>query len=217
MIPGPTLGQIRTSLQAKGYGTDTAGAQLEAITSVYRELLTSRRWKFSDTEIVGAVTVAGVATVDLGAFPTALSIDAVRIEFGTEYEELDWVEPQVLHDLRHGDRTRDTPYCWSQYGSNLEFYPIPDKAYAITVNVQKSPTMPTVDASVLVIPSTYMDVIVWGAIGEMTFRERDWNAYNAARTQYKERTAAMAREYGIEQRQTPLEVTQTGIWDRVAR
>lgn len=208
-----TLGEYKTSLRAKGYETDTATAQVEAINSARRRIIGKRRWSFLETTGT-VVTVAGISTVSLASLSTLQNVDSVRIEVGTDYPEIEYLPPERLRDLAHDDRDQGTPEYWTRYGSTLRFYPTPDRVYTATVAYTIEAASLVNDGDACVIPKTYMDVVVWGAVMEMAARERDWTQYDRAHAQFVTRLAEMEGAYLIRQRQSSTHVARSMSWHR---
>jgi hypothetical protein len=208
-----TLAQLRTSLQAKGYGTDSATAQTEMINSVYRRLAGKRRWPWMEAQATTA-TIAGTTNYSVAAITDWLHPDAVRIEISTEYPVLQYVDPQELRSLAHSDRARGVPQYWTYARGQLHVWPAPDRAYTLTIDYTKDPPDLTADADTPVFAATYHDVLVWAAAKEITFRQRDWGAYQYAKQEYDERLAEMERAYGVRQRQTSGKIKDSGFYSQ---
>lgn len=203
------LGQLRTALQQRGYATDTATPQTELINSVYRRVCGMRRWPFLAAS--GTITMTagtGIYDVDVaaGIGRTLLVVNAVRIEFGTGYPEISYLPEQEFRDLQHADRNRGVPLYWTLIDDDLNFWPLPDANYVITVDFTLDPTDLTADGDTPVLPAAFHDILVWGAIKELAFRERDWGARAVALEEYNARLADMMHTFGVKQRQTSTQV-----------
>ncbi len=205
-----TRADIRTRLQAHGYETDTASAQDTAIELAYKRLLNIRRWTFMWKQATIAA-VAGTQSYALTAISDLKDIDAVRIEFGTDYPYLEYLAPQQFRDRQHTYRDRGLPLYWTRLGGNLHLWPIPDKAYTITVDyIHDAPDL-NADGTNMVVPDTAADVLVYGALSILTYRERDWDGHAAAKQLYSEHLAEMLAEYGMPERQSPDRVVESGF------
>lgn len=210
-----TLAQLRTALQTRGYATDTATAQSELLNSVYRRIIGMRRWPWLEVANNTALsTVAGTVSVDIDAVVSDfLHLDAVRLTFGTDYLEPEYIRPQEYRELAHSYRDQGAPRYWTRIDDDLYFWPTPDKAYTINLDYTKDPPDLTADGDSPIFDDTYHDVLVWGAIAELTFRERDPDGYSMANAQYGQRLNDMMLEYGVRQRHNSSRVVRTGTWD----
>lgn len=200
------LTELETSLQAKGYSTDTVIAQVEALNSVYRRVVGLRRWSWLETANTSLVTVTGNPAVSYSSLTDFLSIDAVRIELGAAYYNLDWVEPQVYRDEAHEDRTNGVPFAWTRQFGSIYLYPRPDNVYTLSVDYTKDPVDLAGGSDTPILPKTYHDMLVWGALSELAYRERDWNAGDRANVRFEERLQEMLGQEAIAQRQTEQQV-----------
>lgn len=216
--PGSSEGALealRTSIQQKGYGTDTEAAQNSMINSVYRRIIGMRRWWFlevannTDLELT---TGSDQVVLDIDDF---LHLDAVRLESGTTYINLQYVQPQALRDLANEDRIADIPMYYTRINNRVHVWPIADRDYTVSIDYIKDPADLAADDDIPVIPAAYRDVLVWGAIKELCFRERDDSGLNWAASEYETILNHMTHQNGLEQRQTPQEVGRSGALDSV--
>lgn len=206
-----TLAQLRTSLQAKGYATDSATSQTEMINSVYRALAGKRRWPWLEAQATVAL-VAGTTSYSIAAITDWLHPDAARIEISTEYPELEYQAPKDFRDLQHVDRDRGVPQAWTWMRGQLHVWPSPDRAYTLTVEYTKDPADLSADGDTPVFAATYHDVLVWGAAKEIAYRQRDWAAHQYAKQEYDQRFGEMERAYGLRQRQTSDRIKDSGFY-----
>ena len=204
------LAALQAAVQAKGYGTDTVAFQTQFINETYRTVCGSQRWTFLEKQDSTLVTVVGTEGYTL-PMTDWRSIDAVRISIpaAQQYNDLDYKSTQEFRDLVHLDRSTDTPSCWTYINQQLHFYPIPDNTYKVYIDYCYEPPDLAAAGDIPVIPVQYHDVLVWGGVDGMTFRERDWIGQNAAMTRVQQLTKAMAEEYAINQRQTGSHVKAT--------
>jgi hypothetical protein len=207
------LGQLRTSLQTKGYATDSATAQTEMLNSVYRALAGKRRWPWMEAQAT-ITLVAGTAAYSIAAITDWLHPDAARVEIGTEYPVLEYQDPQAFRDLAHQDRDRGVPQLWTWARGQLHVWPSPDRAYTLTVDYTKDPPDLSSDSDTPIFAATYHDVLVWGALKEIAFRQRDWGAHQYAKQEYDARFGEMERAYGLRQRQTSGKVKESGFYSQ---
>lgn len=212
------LGQIRTAIQARGYGTDTATQQTAMVNAVYREIAGQHRWPWLEAQSSTLTTTIGdpdYATTGISA--DLMYIDAVRLTRGTTYLPLEYIAPQDFRDLEHVDRDNGEPIYWTYMNYNLRLWPRPDQVYTVTVDYLFRPTDLSADSDQPLFDATYHDVLVWGAIRDLAFRERDWSAKNFADAEYSARFGKMERAYGMKQRQNSSHVQGSKFWDSVGR
>lgn len=211
-----TLPLVRDSVQAKGYSLDTAPAvQNSMINSIYRRIIGERRWwflRYPDNQSL--TTTPGDPEVPL-FIDGLLHIDAIRLSSGSERYEVDYADPQDLRTAEHLDDATGPPEFWSRFGSIVRLYPTPDKAYTVHTDYVIDPDDLVNDSDVSVIPLAYLDVLVWGAIKDLTFRERDMDGYSVASNEYETILRAMRHQDGLVQRQSPSTVTKTGAIEAV--
>lgn len=209
------LTQLQASIQAKGYGTDTAAAQLDMLNSAYREVLGKRRWPFLEKQDATIPTVVGTASYSLAGITDFLHVDAVRLEITAtkDFPEIDYLPPQEFRSLEHTDRDNGTPAYWTFVNQVLRIYPAPDKVWTLRIDYAKRPPDLSAGGDIPVLPDAYHDILVWGAVRELTFRERDWNANQRADAYYQTRVVEMMSELGVRQRQSTRQVIQTGLYD----
>lgn len=207
---------LQTAVQAKGYGTDTATAQIELLNSVYRRLCGLHRWPWLEKQDTSISTVVGTGSYVLTGITDLLRVDAVHITSGTEYPELEYRPPLELRDLDHVDRATGVPKYWSVLDQKLQFWPRPDKVYSVTIDYIFDPPELVAAGAAPIFDATFHDILVWGAVKEIAFRERDWNAVSWAKNEYEVSLAQMERSYGIRQRQTASHVRQSDFLSRVA-
>lgn len=203
-----TRGTLKTALQALGYSTDTDTAQNEAVAAAVRRVAGIKRWPWQEsTSAAATIAVGGSA---LSALPANfLHPDAVRITFGSETSSLDWVQPQEIRQALHLDQLKGLPYWWTYYAGQVLVYPRADRLYTATLDYVSKPAAITADSDTLPGPDNYHDLYKWLAAEHLAFRERDWNAYNAARAQRAEAMGEMTAELGVKQRQTSRQVTRS--------
>lgn len=150
---------------------------------------------------------AGTAAYDVDAVMTDfLVINAVRIEFGTNYPEISYLPEQEFRDLQHEDRQRGVPLYWTLIDDDVNFWPTPDANYVITFDYTKDPPDLAADGDTPLLPATFHDILVWGAIKELAYRERNWSARAVALEEYNARMSDMMHAFGVKQRQTSTQV-----------
>jgi hypothetical protein len=209
------LADVRSCIQFKGYGSDTApGIQNSMINSVYRRIIGMYRWPF--LELADNSTIicnVGQMKYNIGVIEDLLHIDAVRIEFGTDYYDLEYAPFQTFRNLEHTERSQAVPRYWTAGDQELRLWPAPDREYIVKIDYIIDPPDLVGDTDVPIIPPAYRDVLCWGAIAELTFRERDVEGYNIAKQEYLSIIDNMKAEYGVKQRQTSEQVGRSGTYD----
>lgn len=209
------LTQLQAALEARGYGTDTAVQQTSFINEVYREICGMQRWPFLEKQDTSVVTAVNVAGYSLAGITDLRSIDAVRIEVtaNQEYYDLEYMDPQPFRDMEHLDRDVATPFYWTFINNTLRFYPTPDQAYTVRIDYIMQPADLVAAADTPVLPAAYHDVLVWGAIESMAFRQRDWIGIQNAQQRKEMLLKRMEEEFFLRQRQTSSHVKSSGYWN----
>jgi hypothetical protein len=143
---------IKTALQALGYGTDTDTQQNEAISSTVRRVAGMHRWPWQELHVATGALAVGASTVT--SVPTdVLHLDSVRAESGTNYIEPAWMNAQDLRSALHIDRDNGVPENWTRHAGSVLVYPRADLAYTITMDYVKIPTVPAADGTELPFPT----------------------------------------------------------------
>lgn len=208
------LGQIQAAVQSKGYTTDTAAQQLIEINGCYREICGMKRWMFLEAQDTSLNTVIGENAYPV-PMPNWRSLDAIRLQIlgSQEYDNLKFMDPQDFREYEHIDRDTTTPYYWTLYSSLIHFYPYPDNVYNAVIDYIIQPPDLALSTDTPIIPSVYHDILVWGCIEGMAFRERDWLGRQFAQTKKDDLVAKMDDEFTIRQRQTSSHVVKSGFWE----
>lgn len=207
------LGQILTAQEELGYGTDTQTARTSMTNSCARRVYALRRWPF--LKVLGAtgpVLVAGTESYDVSAILTDLQyIDGISLDHatGTDYD-LEYLDNEAFRELRRVDATRETPLWWTATGKTVYLYPTPNAVFTIKVDYLQKPAALVSAGDVPALPEEYHDILVWGGLVEMTFRERDYNGHQFAQQEYDKRLLEMMHQYGMVQRQTSSRVVKSG-------
>lgn len=210
------LADLRTAIQHRGYAQDTEDAQTELVNAEYRRLIGTRRWWWLEVAADTSLTcTVGTEAYSLASITDFLHIDAVRLEDGTNRFTLAYASPQAFRDVAHELRDNAPPVFWTRINSDLYLWPRPDKEYVISVDYVKNPPNLSDDADTPVLPAAYHDLLVWGAVRQLTFRERDKEAYSLANGEYQSLLADMKHQDGLAQRQSSSEVAFTGEVDAV--
>lgn len=203
------LGQLRTSLQTRGYDTDTATQQNELLNSQYRDVCATLKWPFMEKQDTSLATTQGVVSVSLASIADLVTVDAVRLVQGTDYFNLQALPTQDLRNLEHVDRQTGRPHYWTQHAGLIRFYPIPDGVYQITLDyIFDPPDLGTIagDLDTPLFGATFHDVLVWGAVEELAFRHRDWISQEFAGQKRELLFKRMEQNYLGKQRQSASHV-----------
>lgn len=204
---------LRTQLQTMGYGTDTATQQTAALNDAYRQVCGNRRWTWLEGRVNAAALTAGTSNYSLGSITDLLSVDAIRLTFGSDNYELSHKPTQELRELVHNDRATGVPRFWTRHIGEVVYWPIPDRAYVPVIDYIKDPADLAADGDTPIFPATFHDILVWGAVKNAAFRQRDWNSHTVASTEYANRLRDMKQADGIPQRQRPGQVRHSRFWD----
>jgi hypothetical protein len=209
-----TLAQLQAAIQAKGYTTDTATQQIAFLNEIYREVCGMNRWPFLEAQDSSLSTAVGTSAYTL-PFANWRNIDAVRIEIAAlqQYDNLRYCGVQEFREMEHIDRDTSTPFYWTFYANQLHFYPVPDSVYTVRIDYIVEPADLAAAGDVPVLPTQYHDVLVWGAIESLAFRERDWLGRQFAQSKKEEMLKRLEEEYLLRQRQTGSQVKKSGYWD----
>lgn len=206
-----TLAQLQAAIQAKGYGTDTAAQQLAFLNETYRKVTSKERWPFLEAQDKSLSTAAGTSSYSLATL-NYRNLDAVRIEITAQqqYVDLRYLSPQAFRSYEHIDRDQATPVYWTVYANQLHFWPVPDAVYLITIDYINEPPDLVSGADTPVIPLPYHDLLVWGAVKSLAYRERDWVGTQIADQEYETLLTRFQEEYLVRQRQTASHVKKSG-------
>lgn len=209
-----TAAQILEQVQSLGYATDTKAAQLTMLNQVQRRISNARRWTFLLTTSTKVATVNNPGVVFDTTLGETKRIDAVRLEdSGSNGFELTPIELQTIRQYIVEDEATGKPEYWARRGQEILLYPIPDAAYTIVIDSVINPAVIASEATNVSIPDSHVDILTWGIIQQITFRERDWDGHNFARQMYSELFTEMIGQYGMLQRQSSTHVISSGQWD----
>lgn len=200
-------GEILDRVRAYGYGTDTAVPQLLMLNEVYKRVMNYRRWRFNAAHINLLTTKVGVSEYSISE---ADRLDALRGE-NLPLKHMDY---QELRDRQTYETGTGCPQYWTQSGGSVIFWPTPDGEYQVKADILKDVEPLTTTNSTIVIPDDHAEILVWGTIVGICFRERDWEGHNFARQLYQEHLGELASEWGMTNRQTSSQVVESGWYDR---
>lgn len=216
-----TLANLKTAVQAHGYGADTTTQQTEFARGALRRLYGRRRWRFL-RKTNSTVTIAlGASTCSLATITDrqAGKLEGVRLVPATgdtlELDELGWEDLRVL-DAR--DQGNDEPlYYARQDNDTLQFWPRADKPYTVAIDYFSLPALPVSDTDTVVWPDEHQDVLVWAIVRALAFRQRDWFSTPTADSEYVQRLDEMEQAETLNSAQSPSRMGHWEGWDRVAR
>lgn len=210
------LGQLKTRLQARGYGADTPDEQTELLNVAYEDLLSRERWPFLEATDTATFT-ADQAYLDIASTITDLGVvDAVRLTDAAGVPiTVEPIRDQEMRELLHQSSDSSTPAVWSYYSDLLWVYPTPNQAYVAQVDYIKTVDALSADSDTTVVPDQFDDALVLGALVEIAQRERDWSAHDRAQTRYEKRLYEMRKYFGLGNRQGTSTVPKSGFYQRL--
>ncbi|MGZ6852642.1 MAG: phage adaptor protein [Mycobacteriaceae bacterium] len=217
-----TLANLKSAVQAHGYGTDTTGDQTTFAQIALRRLYGQRRWRFlRKTDSTLTIAVAG-STVSLAAITDRQTgkLEAVRLVPAVAgdtltLEELPWEE---LRELDAADSDTGFPRYYARTDANtIQVWPRSDATYTVQIDYISLPTVPSADGDTVVWPDEYQDVLVWAIIRALAFRQRDWFSAPSADAEYAQRLDEMIQAQSLNGSNSPARMGHWDGWDRVAR
>lgn len=211
---GFTIADVLAGVQARGYSSDTAAAQMSLVQSALRRLSTQRRWPWLETTVQGDINAGELSMV----LPLDVdTVTGVRVLDGATFADLEHVKPAVLRSKWYSDPAPGTPTHWTFNDGRqpaIAVWPIPARVYTLDVDAIAAPAVPTDTTDrIPYVPDEFVDVLVLGACAEMASRQRDWNAVQAWTMQYDARLAELWRARG--QRDMPGEMDRWDGWDNL--
>lgn len=213
------LTALQASLQAKGYGTDTSAQQIIAINDTYRRVIGMHRWPFLETTVNTLVTVANASTVNLTSVTDLRTdgIDRVFLTIGTDSFPLEYLRPSEFRRKQALYSDAGEPEAWTFSQGALRLWPTPDRVYTVTLDYLKDAPDLAAGSDSPLFDETYHDLLVWGAVADLAFRERDYSGAAWADQQYRMRLAELERAYNVRQRQNARHIQRSDFWNTVGR
>jgi hypothetical protein len=206
-----TVADIKSIIQAQGYGTDTTGVQTTMLRYALRTLYGQRRWRFArQSSLLFSATVANAGVVDISTLGRGIMPHTVRVSIGTDYEDLKHVDVVELERERFIDRTLGFPRRWSRTADSLLVYPRPDNTYPLEIVYQALLTLPSADGDTVMWPETHIEVLVAAVCVQLARRQRDAQAEANSKQDLADALVRMMRDDEFTDTQTDLEV---GHWD----
>lgn len=206
------LGEIRETIRAYGYATDTDAAQNMLINAVYREVLADRRWPWLLRQ--APVTLpAGGNQVTIASITNLRDVEGVRVP---GHEDPSFATPANLRSwISQYPHTRGRPELWTRVGATLEVYPTADRDYELLVDYIYSPPPLTSDQDEPVIPIEHQDILVHGVVARLGMRERDVNTRQLMMDAYSLSLQSLRAAAGFTHRQGSNQVAQSGFFREV--
>ena len=212
-----TLAQLQASVQALGFGTDTATQQAGWLNDEYRAVAGLRRWQWLQGEATFA-TVAGTSSYTPGALR---NLDSVRVadaqgnEQYMEYKPINFVLDKLHRFNQLTDR--GAPRYWTWFQQKVYLYPIPDAVYTVQYEFVSNITAMASAGDTTLMPEAYDEILVWGAAARGFVRQNNWLQRDFAQSQRQALLNAMLAEYGKDQTQNSDEVEWSGMWNSPTR
>jgi hypothetical protein len=208
------LSQLQAAIQAHGHDASTDAEQLQFLNDTYREVHSKGRWEFLEAQDSSMSTVVGT---NIYAWPMTnfRNVDAVRLT-STDTDQntnLEYMAKQDFRDKENIDLERSTPEYWTQIAGELHLWPYPDSVYTVVIDYIIEPPDLVNPSDIPIIPTAYHDVLVWGALRSMAYRDRDVYSFMNSSGQYESRLLRMQDEYRVMQRQTSSHVRKSGFYD----
>lgn len=196
-----------------GYDPSLSAEQLRFAAKRYRDVNGRRRWPWTEGVITTIDTTASQGYTTFAALTGFVAFDSVRITYSTtDRPPIEHLPAQELLELVHADPSPGTPEYWTQLDDKIYWYPIPDKAYDVSVVYKDTPTEITATNQTPVWPSTFHDILTYGIAADMAARERDWESRDRWEQIYETKIAEMRNQIVLDQRQTSDHV-DTSFYD----
>lgn len=215
-----TLDDLVNAIYARGYKFTQDNDAIDnpaliALNSVYRYVCSSQRWPWLEAQDTSLTTTAGTTYYSLSTITDLRQLDAVRLRDSSGTYNLDYMDKQPLETRVADCSGNSLPRYWTLARGELGFFPTPDATYTIVLDYVNVPDDLAALTDVPVLPTPYHDVLVWGAIVELAYRERDYWDNGVAQQSYMQRYKAMQEEYMLRQVQTSSRVKRSGFYDDV--
>jgi hypothetical protein len=182
-----TLTQLTAKATALGNYATADSTNIDTFVNMaYLDVCKRRRWSWLETTtsistVAGTATVAVPAAVADGYFgrlrPDSTSVTAP--EYIPDWEAFDYRTRDAVDTTDRGE-----PKYYSIMGGSIYFYPTPDAVYAYTLPYWRSPAALTSGTEPL-IPETFHDVLVYGALMLHAGRDKDGQMYSFWQDQYE--------------------------------
>ncbi len=224
-----TVGDIKASIRAHGYESDTDSQQLILINKGQREVIGDHRWRFMLQSSTVALVI-GQTTYALPTSPALHHIESIRVTTASAidpYLEMEWVDSEeflayVAANSYAGAWTGFMPTIWTDPDTtNFQIFPAAQYAGTFTVRYTRKAADLTSDSSVPDIPSEDLDILVDYVCARLAKRERQYDAASDFQADFDRALARMKGQHGLRQRQNSTRVASrrdgpahTGAWWR---
>jgi hypothetical protein len=217
-----TLGNIRSRVQARGYGNDINSPIDTILNGVHRRVCATRHWPWLEFNALVSLT-SGSNTVDLEDITedtpslTVNYVDAVNASLpdveGGGIVLVPTPKAQLKDELSY--IPDGLPTGWCLINRTITISPIPDQDIDLDIDYIVAPKGDylATDSTPVLVPPAFDDVLVWGTIKELAFRERDADGFSEAQSEYAARLNEMIAEYGLRQRQSASQVGRWAGWN----
>ncbi len=206
------VGEIKASIRAHGYETDTDAQQLIFINKAVREILGDHRWRFMLSTATVPIVLAQ-ATYTLPTSPALHRIESIRVanpSAAATSPEMQWVDSEELLAYAAANvnfSSWASPQLWTDpTTTTFQVFPAPSYPGDFTVRYLKQATQLGIDADVPDIPKAYRDLIVDAVCAKLAKRERQYDAATDFKVDYDAGLARMKGQYGLRQRQNSTRV-----------
>src|SRR6202000_675869 len=105
------------------------------------------------------------------------------------------------------------PRYWTENNGTITIWPATDGGYMLGIDYFKDPPDRAALTDVPLLPAVYHDVLVWGVIQELAFRERDIWGQELSQGYFQTRYKQMQEENMLRQRQSSSRVKKSGFYN----
>lgn len=215
------LQDLVNGVYARGYVfqnsvTDPTNPAVIILNGVYRGVVSSQRWPFTEKAVdYPSPTTVGTAEYPLSAIADLVSLDSIRIhDAAGNRHDMENLDPEEFNS-RFYERAQPPsvgcPRYWTQHHGQIVLFPTPDQAYTMRVNYTCQPPDLALATDTPVMPAQFHDILVWGAVNELAYRERDTLSQQFAQGMYAQRLDALKENYKLMQRQNSSRVVKSGF------
>lgn len=212
------LDEITQAVLDRGYDTSGTDSPVvdqvrEYIWSTYRRILGMYRWPFLRASLEINID-PGDSFVLLTDIPDLGHINALYWEEQGVVDPLPWKPYEEFIEYRATASSESRPAYWTREGLTIQFSSAATVASVLTVYYTRTHDIPnTLDEPIF--SEMYHDLLVYGALSEMAYRERDWTAADRADQRFNVLLTQMVGEYGVEQQQDAREVGHSNWWSQI--
>lgn len=213
-MPMATVDDIRASIRAHGFETDTAAEQLILINKGHREVIGDHRWRFM-LESKTVAIVLGQSTYALPTSPALQNVESIRVTNPGSvdpYPEMEWLDTEEFLDVVAANSYVSgtigfAPVYWTDIDSaNFQVFPAPQYPGTFTVRYTRKAADLTSGSSVPDIPPEDLDILVDYVCARLAKRERQHDAAKDFQADFDSALAGMKGQHGLRQRQSSTRV-----------